>query len=80
MKAPAGALVTVAISVAGCSSRPQTVSRKPQHTDENTRHWSGSTEILKTYRLPDSSTARQRSADFGFSKQKQPEKEERQHK
>jgi hypothetical protein len=79
MKATPGSVVAAMLLIAGCSSKPQSATRRVEQTNRNTRHWVGTTEVLKDYRPPDSSAGKQRSAGFGFSK-KQTGEEERQRK
>ncbi len=43
------------LTLAGCSSTSQTQSVKPKpgEKDPNTQHLEGTTDVLKTYRLPE---------------------------
>ncbi len=80
MKAAAVSAIGAMLLITGCSSKPQPAPRKMHEANQNTRHWTGTTEALKNYRLPDSPAGKRRSAGFGFSKQKATGKEGRQQK
>jgi hypothetical protein len=83
MKSRARLFLVLAVLTEGCSSKPEGCSSKPQplkakvgQPDPNTRHWDGTTDVLKKYRLPESSKAGAPAKQFGFGKQNESRKED----
>lgn len=60
-----GATFSLLLVCAGCQSKPQATQAKPSQPDPNKQHWEGSTEVLKSYRFPNSSSI-QKTRDFSF--------------
>ncbi len=69
MRAPL-AIVMILVGLAGgCSSNRPAAPTRTEGTDVNTKHWSGTTGVLRGYRLPERSKAAKMTADVSASKQ-----------
>ena len=63
------AILTILAGFAGgCSSNRPDVHAQKDATEVNTKHWSGTTGVLKSYRLPAKSTPAKTPADTSASK------------